>query len=305
MAQTAVTQGRREPLGYLGVLVACICWGFSGILIKLIMAGEAVSPLALAFWRDVFTFAILALGLGLWRPQWLRVERRDLIRLAGLGAIGIGTFNVFWNLGILFNGAAVATVQQAAMPIVVAVAARLLWREPLTGRKVASIVLAFTGTVLISGLDPVGNARPSARGLLIGLGIPVAYAAYNLLAKPLAGRYPSLTILTYGFGFGALALLPCQFFTAQPTSLPASTWLWFAGLIGLATILPYGAYTFGLGRLPAGVAGILAMSEILFVCLFAYLLLGERLTLVQCAGAALVIAGVLLLFLGRGSPRAS
>jgi drug/metabolite transporter (DMT)-like permease len=80
--------------------------------------------------------------------------------------------------------------------------------------------------------------------------------------------------------------------------------LWFTGLIFVATIIPFSAYTFALGRLPASVASILAMSEIAFVAAYAYILLGERLTVSQILGAVLVVGGVLLLSWRRWLDRA-
>jgi drug/metabolite transporter (DMT)-like permease len=104
-----------------------------------------------------------------------------------------------------------------------------------------------------------------------------------------------LTALTYAFGFGALVLLPFQFFTPQPWPVTGLSFVWFAALIGLSTIVPFSAYTFGLGRLPASVASIVAMSEIPIVAVYAYFLLDERLSPDQVLGAGLVIAGVLIL----------
>ncbi len=144
--------------------------------------------------------------------------------------------------------------------------------------------MTFSGTVLISGLDILGNIQLTVQGRLVGLGIPVIYAMFILFGKQVAGRYHPLTILTYGFGFGALTLLPFQFFTPQPWPVPGSSWLWFAGLVGFFTILSFSVYTFGLGRLPASVASILAMAEIPLASVYAYLLLGERLALIQFAG---------------------
>jgi len=300
MGEAAVpesTQGtlrRSRVVGYLTVLLATACWGTSGIFIKLIMSSSDVSALAMAFWRDLFTFAVLMMGLALLRPAWLRVRRRDLAWLMAVGG-SLGIFHVFWNLGVLLNGAAVATVQQAAMPAIVAVAAWLIWREPLTWRKILAIILAFAGTVLVSGLDALSRAELSPLGALAGLGIPFTFAGWNLLSKKVRGGYGPFTILTYAFGFGALALLPFQFFTPQPWPVPLAAWLWFAGLISLATIGGFSVYTFALGRLPVSVATIVAMTEIPFVAIYAYFLLGERLTVVQLLGAALVISGVLLL----------
>jgi DME family drug/metabolite transporter len=281
-------------IGHLAVLTAAACWGTSGIFVKFIVDTSGVTALALAFWRDLFTFAVLITGLGVLRPSLLRVQRRDLVWLAALGG-SLGIFHVFWNLGVSLNGAAVATVQQAAMPAIVAVVAWMIWRESLTWTKILAILLTFFGTVLVSDLNVLSRAEITLSGAVVGLGIPITYAAWNLFGKKVRGQYGSFTVLTYAFGFGALVLLPWQFFTPQPWPVPAVTWLWFAGLIGLATTFAFSVYTFGLGKLPASVATILAMTEIPFVAVYAYFLLGERLTADQVLGSLLVIGGVLLL----------
>jgi hypothetical protein len=145
MAQSAATyeegsSGEANWLGYAGVLTAAVCWGTSGGLVKLILAAGEISALALAFWRDLTTFVLLLLMLRLLRPDWLRVEWRDLIWLVGLGG-SLGTFHVFWNLAVMLNGAAVATVQQAAVPAIVAVAAcaDLWFRHRGTGAVAVSV----------------------------------------------------------------------------------------------------------------------------------------------------------------------
>lgn len=288
------TPASADLIGTLGVLVAAAFWGTSSIFVKQFGNATGISALALAFWRDTTTFIVLLAGVGLLRPAWLRVRRRDLGWMIGMGA-SLGIFHVFWNLGVFLNGAAVATVQQAAMPAIVAIAAWLLWREPLTWYKIVAIVLTFAGTVLVSGVDRLGQAELTRAGVLVGLGIPVTYAAWNLFGKKIRETYSPFTLLTCAFGFAALTLLPFQWFTPQSWPIPASAWLWFAGLIGISTITGFGIYTYALGRLPASVATILSMSEIAFVAVYAYTLLGERLTPSQILGALLVVGGVLLL----------
>jgi DME family drug/metabolite transporter len=287
-------RGRSDLLGSLAVLLAAACWGTSGVFVKLIAADTGISALALAFWRDISTLAVLLAGIGLFRPRWLRVQKADLRWLAGMG-ISLGIFHVFWNLGVLLNGAAVATVQQAAMPAIVAVVAWMIWREALTWTKIGAILLTFVGTVLVSGLDVLGQVNLSLGGLFVGLGIPVTYASWTLFGKQVRKTYNPLTTLTYAFAFGALVLLPFQFFTPQPWPVPPVALAWFAGLILLATAFAFSVYTFALGRLPASVASILVMSEIAFVAVYAYFLLDERLTASQILGAVLVVGGVLLL----------
>jgi len=296
------TIGHSSFIGYVAVLAAAAFWGTSGIFVRFIVDSSDVTALALAFWRDFFTFLVLITGLGTLRPAWLRVERRDLVWLVALGCT-LGIFHVFWNLGVSLNGPAVATVQQAAMPAIVAIAAWMIWREPLTWRKILAILLTFFGTVFVSDLNVLSQAEMTLSGALVGLGIPLLYAGWNLFGKKVRGTYGSFTVLTYAFGFGALVLLPFQFFTPQPWPVSALSWLWFAGLIGLSTTAGFSIYTFGLGRLPASVASILAMVEIPIVAVYAYFLLGDRMTAEQVLGTLLVISGVLLLSWRRPSRR--
>lgn len=284
--------------GSAAVLFAAACWATSGLFVKLFGGATGISALALAFWRDAATFVVLLVGIGLLRPTWLRVRRRDLFWLAALGG-SLGTFHVFWNLGVFLNGVAVATVQQAAMPAIVTIAAWLIWREPLTRIKILAILLTFTGTVLVSGIGRLGDSRLTIQGFLVGLCIPLGYSAWNLFGKRVRAEYNPFTLLVYAFGFGALVLLPLQFLTTQPWPVPASAWLWFAGLIGLSTITGFAIYAYALGQLPASVAAILAMSEIAFVAVYAYVLLGERLTASQVFGTLLVVGGALLLVWSR------
>lgn len=295
---SASTPDRPDVVGYLAVLLAAACWGTSGIFVRFVSVSSKITALALAFWRDLFSFVVLLVGVLLFRPGGLRVQRRDLPWLLGFGS-SLGIFHVFWNLGVMLNGPAVATVQQAAMPAIVAVAAWLIWRESLTWNKILAIALTFAGTVLVSDLDVLSRAQVSLSGLLVGLGIPLTYAAWTLFGKKVREHYGSMESLAFGFGLGALVLLPFQFFTPQPWPVPAVSWFWFACLIFVSTALAFSMYALGLGRLPASVASILAMTEIPIVTVYAYVLLDERMTGVQILGAILVVSGALLLSLRR------
>jgi drug/metabolite transporter (DMT)-like permease len=280
------------------VLISAVTWGTSGIFIRFVLDNTVISPLALAFCRDLVTFLSLLLILLVVRPSLLRIERRHIKHLAGLGCLSLGVFHVLWNLGVTMNGVAVSTVQQAVMPIIVAVAGTLIWKEAFTLRKGLAIGLTLLGAVLISGLVRTGMGGGRTPGILIGFAIPVTYAMYSLFGKTLTGYYHPLTILTYGFAFAVLTLLPLQFFTEQPRQVDIATVLWIGGLVFVSTIFPFAIYTLALRWLQVGVAGILCMMEIPFAALYSFLLLGERLNPVQYVGAFTVIVGVVLLNLG-------
>lgn len=288
-------QALRPKRAILLVILATVCWGTSGLFISLVLRGSGISPLGLAFWRDLSTFSCLFSGLAFFRPKLLRVQRRDLPWLAVMGALSIGFFHVMWNMAVLINGVSVATVIQANAPIFVTLMAWLLWREPLTRRKISAVALAFIGTLLISRLDGLSASQITPLGLLTGLAAAITYSAFTLFGKKLTGNYNPWTILTYIFGFGALVLLPLQFGIAVPWPLPLPVLGSFAGLVLLATISGFALYTTGLQRLPASVAAIVATMEVPFAAVISFAALGERLEIGQVFGAVLVVSGILLL----------
>jgi drug/metabolite transporter (DMT)-like permease len=285
--------GGSELVNYIAVLVASAFWGTSGIFVKFFSTETQISALALAFWRDVSTAILLLIIIGLLRPSWLRVQLVDIGWLATMGGI-LGIFHVFWNLGVVFNGVQVATVQQAAMPAIVALVAWLIWRELITSSKILAIILAFIGTVLVSGLN-IMNQEINLSGLFIGFSIPILYAGWTLSTKKVREKYNPFTTLTFAFIFASLVLLPFQLFTSQPQIIPSIAWIWFLGLILVSTIAGFSIYVFALGRLQVSIASILAMSEIVFVAIYAFILLDEQLSASQILGAVLVMGSVLFL----------
>ena len=293
--------------GYIAVVLAAACWGMSGIFVTLVVQSSAVSAVALAFWRDLSAFGVLLSYALCACPDTLRITRNDTIPVLGMG-VGLGLFHIAYNGSVLLNGATICTVQQSAMPAIVAVCAYYLWHEDLGWRKLGAIFLTFVGTFLSTGLLDGGRTPITWQGMVVGLSVPIFYACWTLFGKALRRRHDALITLTYAFGIAALMLLPFQPFTQQPL-VNGSALGWFAGFIALSTITPFMLYTFGLGRLQAGVAGILSMTEVVFAAIYAHIILLERLSPSQVVGAILVVSGSCLLFIRsdllRRAPKAS
>jgi DME family drug/metabolite transporter len=281
--------------GFSLVILATMCFSTSGIFISGVMQGGGVNPIALAFWRVLVTFTCLLVALGMLKPRLLRVARRDLPWLAGMGALAMGTFQVLWILSVMTNGVSVATVIQCTSPVLVTLLAWVIWREALTWQKWGAIALTCAGTCLVAGLTSSEGLQVSVLGLLIALGSALAYAGITLFTKKLTGHYNPWTILMYGFGFAALALLPFQFGRPLPQPEGWQTYAYFAALILIPTIGGYTLYALGLRHLQASVASITAMAEVPFAAFNGYVFLGERLDVIQALGALIVVAGVALL----------
>ena len=211
--------------GYLLVLGATLCWSTSGTFINIILSNYAFTAWTLAFWRDLFTFAcflVLALATGAGR---LRVDRRDLVPLAAMGAISIGIFHVLWAQAVIMIPIAVATVLNYTAPFFVVLFAWLLWHERPSRVQTAALLLAFAGCLLVTGAYDLHNTNLNWLGLLVGLFTGVTYGTVSIFGKNALKRYVPFTIMTYAFGFGALTILILQpVAIVQSVNLPSGAW---------------------------------------------------------------------------------
>lgn len=299
MAQQSKKTISTRLSGILIVIAATACWATSGIFINLIIRETDLTAVGLAFWRDLTTSIILLAGILIIKPKLLIVKKKDLPWLIGMGAISIGIFHVFWNKAVVMIGASLATVVQCNAPIFVTIMAWFIFGEKITTKKIIAVVLAVVGTVLVSGINGVGEWKIVPLGLLIALGSAITYGSLSLFGKKLSGEYNAWTIMFYIFSIGTLTLFTVQLGQPDPWPTSASFLPLFIGFVLISTIVGFTLYTTSLKYLPASVASITATSEIFFASVLAFIFLQERMDLWQILGSILIIAGVVLVSLAK------
>jgi drug/metabolite transporter (DMT)-like permease len=285
------------------VIAATICWSTSGIFIYLIIQRSNLSAVSLAFWRDLTTTSLLLIGILLTKPKLLKIKKKDLPWLIGMGSISIGIFHVFWNKSVVMLGASLATAIQCNAPIFVTIMAWVLFREKITPLKIIAVILATLGTILVSGINFTGDWKIAPLGVLIGLLSAITYGTLSLFGKKLIGDYNAWTIMFYIFSFGTLTLF--IFLSGTPDPWPTGSGILplFGGFVLFSTIGGFFLYTTALKRLPASVASITATSELLFAIILAYVFLKERIDFWQILGSVLIIGSVVLISLTRNIPQ--
>ncbi len=285
-------------IGAFLVVTAAAAWGISGIFVTIILANSEGTSVSLAFWRDLAAFITFFLFTVLTNSKNLKIERKDLPWLVAMGFF-LGGFHILYNKSVMLNGASVTTVLQAAMPAVVTVAAYYLWKEELTREKIGSMIIIFLGTAMASGVNFFSLEQTFTVGLMAGFTVPLFYAGWSLCGKNMVSKYGATACLTIAFGVASIMLLPFQPFTSQPLPLNQQIIFTFCGLTVISTFGAFTLYLLGMKYIQAGTASILAMSEIFFAGVYAWFMLGERLTPVQILGSLFVIAGVAWLVVSK------
>ncbi len=281
-------------LSVLLILLAAGLWASSGIFVNGVVTNSDISPLNLAFLRELLTFLALFGIVRVWQRKPLQVEKKDWIWLVLMGGIGIGLFHAIWNYSVIINGMSVATMLQYNEAVIISISAVLFFKERMHWRKIVAIIGSLIGTALISGVMGFDAAKIARIGLLIGVGSAVAHSTFSLFGKKLSGSYPTSTIIVYAFGFATLTLLPFQFVDPVPTYVSAKAIGHLLILVLGPTLVAFAAYTTALKWLPVSTAAVIATSEVPMAALFGTIFLGETLGRWQVIGAGLVVFGVIL-----------
>jgi len=169
----------------------------------------------------------------------------------------------------------------------------------LAGAGLSIIGLAFV-------LDLRGGFTLNPVGVAWGLGAALCLSGYFLLSEDKGTDAPvhPLLLTTAGTGIGAGVLLATSAvgilpFTAHSgvTKLANATvgwWLPALLLILLSGVLAYPTGIIAVRRLGSSVGSFVALTEVIFAVVFAFLLLGQRPGPIQLVGGVLILGGIAL-----------
>ncbi len=282
--------------GYALVLTAAALWGTLGLFYKVLIVRFGFTPLAVASYRSLLGGLLLLLFLLARQRQILAVRWRDLPLLLAYGVFGVAGFFVAYAYAIALAGVAVAAVLLYTAPVWVGLIAWRWLGETLSRRLLIALALTVVGSALVARVYDVGSLRLDGLGILAGLAAGLGYALWSIFNKIAVARYPAWTVQTYALLIGAICfvLLAPPAHLSAPLSLPAS-WPWLLAMAIIPTLGGALTYSLGVRWVPVSIASVVATLEPVIASALAYLLLGERLTLLQGLGGLAIISAVLLL----------
>ena len=283
-----------KRLGYMYVILGAACWGLIGVFNRLL--GEVgVSVWNRVTIRNFLSLVLMTVVFALFKRGVFRIKLRHLPIF-----IGAGLFSVLGLAVTYFNcqmhcSLAVAGILLYLAPSFVVLMSALFWKAPITKRKVLALVVSFLGCVLVSGIMS-GALTVSVTGLLLGIGAGFCYATYTIFAHYGLEHYDSLTMIYWTFFFAGLGSLAFLNWGELAPALPhGTTWIGMAGLVVIATVLPYLFYTKGLEVVESGKASIIANVEPVVAALTGVVFFHEVLNVWTVLGIVCVLGGVVLL----------
>ncbi|MBV8258797.1 MAG: DMT family transporter [Actinobacteria bacterium] len=279
---------RRNP----GMLVAvALIWGASFMFIKI--ADRQLAPSTLILGRlasaalTLAAFALVRLGA---RETW-REMRRAWPWLLVVAIVN--TAMPFWLLswGEKHLDSGLASIIQAGVPIFVAVAALLVFRESrVSGSRLAGVGLGFVGVALLVGAQPHGKLLAA----LAVVGMALCYALGQLIAVRHLPETPPLVVALSSTAIAALIAAPAGIAQAPAHVPKAET---FAAVLVLGIPGTAVAYLLFFALIQSAGAAYAALVTYLIppiALAYGAIFLGERFAASAFAALALVLGGVAL-----------
>lgn len=288
------TETKKTPRGAAAsILAAAALWGIIGVWNRRLMAG-GLSPYSIVVVRNCGGLVLLLAVMALRDRSVFRVERQHLKYFFGTGVVSVVLFTVCYFSCQEICSLAVASILLYTAPAIVVVLSALLWREPVTKKKLLALGLTLVGCALVCGVFS-GSLTVTGGGIALGLGAGFFYALYSIFGRYALAHYGPMTVTVWTFVFAGAASLVL----VRPAELAAlaqpSMALTAVGLVVCSTVLPYILYTRGLARVEAGKASILASLEPVVASVAGVVLFGEPMSPLTAAGIVCVLAGVYIL----------
>jgi drug/metabolite transporter (DMT)-like permease len=302
---TGQTYARKPLAGYAMVLSAAVLFGVNGSVAKVALS-SGLSSLRLTEARCAGACLGLMLIAFVRDPASLRIRRSELLRLAIFGVVGVALVQLFYFLAIHRLDIGIALLIQYLGPLLVAIYARTFGHERVRRRIWAALALSLTGLALM--VELWNGVALDGLGVVFALISAVIFAAYLLLAEHEVKYRDSVTLMAWGFLFATLFWTIAQPWWSFPAGRVARTvslqghlaswhlpvWALVLWVIVLGSIVPFSLIVGALRHVSATRVGIAAMLEPVVATVVAWAWLRETLTAVQLAGAAVVLAGILL-----------
>ncbi len=294
-ANATGTDKRKQILAIACILAAGTLWGCLGLFNRGLSA-LGIAPTTIVLLRNLGACAILAVFFLCRDRRIFRIRLRHLPIFLCSGLISILCFTICYFYSQQVSSLAVAAILLYTAPAFVVVFSALIWKDKITKRKLAALIIAFLGCCFVAGILN-GSLAVSRLGLIVGIGSGLFYSSYTIFGRFALKHYQPFTVTFYTFliaGIGSLFLV--DYGDVVRTVHDGRAVLLALGLMLLGTVFPYILYTKGLSDLgDSGKASILASIEPVVAAIVGILAFGEPMTVGVALGLLCILTSVYIL----------
>ena len=271
------------------LIMGALAIGFSPIFVRL----SEIGPIATAFNRVVLALPFFYVMVWLQPKAATRVAcTRAVLIPTFIGGVFFACDLCFWHWSIKLTSIANATVLPNFAPVVVVIAAWLLYGERVSRRFVAGLTVAMLGIAVLLG-NSFTLSADHFMGDLLGLGTSVFYGGY-ILAVARARRMASAMFVMAVGGTVSAIILWVVAAAAEGQVWPQTSHGWTIALLQSATVQAGGQALIAasLAHVAAGFGATVLLLQPVVAALIGWVWFDEPLSLWQALGAFAILGGV-------------
>ena len=284
---------------YTALVFSMIFWSFSFIWFKI--ANKSYDPITIVFIR--LCIATVLLSTFLWITHGFKgVRKADRKYFLLLAFFEPFLYFLGESFGLTYVSSTVGSVIISTIPVFAVVFAWIFYRERLRLINYAGVVVSFVG-VIIFITSGSGTLAMNLKGLALLFLAVAAAVGYNMVLARLASDYNPVSIVNIQNAIGLVLFLPLFLIfdlkKVIATGIVAGS---FSSIVLLAIFASSGAFVlfaYSVRHLGISRANIFINLIPVFTAIFAFFIVGDRLTFRNAAGMAVVIAGLFLSQIGK------
>lgn len=275
------------------LLITMLIWGTSAVFMR--TTALALAPENALALRYIILIVMVAPAL--WWSGHGSVARKDWPRML-VTACGMFGSSWFTMQGFARVAAGLGTVISMVEPIIIALLAFVVLREPLSSRIWLGLLVSLAGGAVLFWPDITASAANPVDplGVLFLLAAPTSWAIYTIAAKPLMQNYSGFTITGWAMMLAAplILLLASKSFAEIAAAATLRTWGELLYLAAFNSLLGSVLWNHGARHLPGAAVGSFLYLVPVIAVAAGWLILGEPVTAWLVLGGIIMLAGVAL-----------
>jgi drug/metabolite transporter (DMT)-like permease len=283
-------------IGFALAAFGTLLFSLKSIFIKFLYQNglDADSVLVLRMALALPIYAVILAWLLRCHPQKATLDFSTLRTIFLLGFLGYYLASLLDLKGLELITAQLERLSLFTYPFMVAVIGYFLFNEPLTRRLIISLVITYSGLLLVMGQELQLTGNNVLLGVALVLGSALSFAFYVLFSKgfikklgsPLFTSLAMIASSIFGLIHGAVVL------DWAVLTINATAWLWLVMLVVFSTVIPSFMMTEAIHRIGPAQTGIVGMLGPIFTIVLAVYLLDEPFTLMIALGGLMILMGV-------------
>lgn len=277
-----------DKKAFIKYLSALLLFGLNGI----VASNIDLSSYEIVFLRTLIGSVLLMILFLVSKGNFhIITYRKDTVYIV-LSGIAMGTSWMFLYEAYQQIGVSLASLLYYCGPVIVMILSPLIFREKLTAPKILGFLLVLIGIYFVNGNSVTEGS--STWGIICGAMSAVMYffmVTLNKQSKNITGMENSVIQLLVSFLTVAVFVGFKQGFVIN---IPSDDWHWILILGILNTGIGCYLYFSPLAKLPVQTVAVCGYLEPLSAVVFASILLGEKMTIVQIIGAVCIIGGAMI-----------